>query len=160
VHHRQAPLEEAHPRETATFEDASAALGFQKSQAQQHHHMRAEIDRVLDELLGQLVGRVRDDALAPGGQLLHEEVAPVEVRGISVVDEIAADHLVAGCTQDVDDGTATAGGLPQSKGQAFDAQQRLDCAGGRLVEIIAAVGERVPTVQTLTRCLRAARREI
>ena len=61
------------------FEDVCAAFGFEKGQAQQHDDARAEIERVLNERLGQFIGRVGNDGFTAVGRFrFHEEVAPPE----------------------------------------------------------------------------------
>ena len=70
-----------------------------------------EIERVGDEFRGQLERRVHHDAFAAVRRLaLHQEVAAVEVRRVAVVDEVAADHLVTGGAQYVDDVAGAAAG--------------------------------------------------
>ena len=70
-----------------------------------------ELERVRDELLGQLERWVRHDAFAAIRRLaLHQEIAAVEVRWVAVVDEIAADHLVTGGAQHLDDVAGAAAG--------------------------------------------------
>ena len=60
---------------------------------------------------GQLERRVRHDAFAAIRRLaLHQEVAAVEVRWVAVVHEVAADHLVTGGTQHLDDVAGAAAG--------------------------------------------------
>ena len=103
-----------------------------------------EFERVRDEFLGQLERRVRDDALATVRRLAFEqEVAAIEVCRVAVVDEIAADHLVTSCAQHLDDVAGAARRLPQPMGQPLVPQQRLDRDRRRLVEVVAALAERV-----------------
>ena len=116
-----------------------------KGEAQQHHHQRREFERVRDELLGQLERWVRDDALATVRRLaLQQEVAAIEVSRVAVVDEIAADHLVTSGAQHLDDVAGAARRLPQPMGQPLVPQQRLDRDRRRLVQIVAALAQRVP----------------
>ena len=96
VHHRQPLAEDENARESALFQEHAAALGFIEGRPQQHDHARAQIERVLDELLDQLVGGISNDALAAVGELvLQQEIAPPEAVRATVIDEIRADDVVA-----------------------------------------------------------------
>ena len=98
---------------------ASAALALHEGEPRQRDHQRREIERVGDEFLGQLERRVHHDAFAAIRRLaLHQEVAAVEVRRVAVVDEIAADHLVTGGAQHVDDVAGAARTAPTVDGAA------------------------------------------
>src|SRR5262245_32999114 len=86
VHHGQALAEAVDPGESATLEDFRATIGFIKSPPKKHDHEWADLDRVCDELLDQLECRICQDALVAGRHPLHQEVAPVEMRRVAVVD--------------------------------------------------------------------------
>ena len=73
VHHREAFTELVNARESAALENPGTPLALHKSEAQQHHHQRAEFERVRHKLLGQLERWVRDDALATVGHLTFDE---------------------------------------------------------------------------------------
>ena len=124
---------------------ASAALALHEGEPQQRDHQRREVERVGDEFLGELERRVHHDAFAAVRRLaLHQEVAAVEVRRVAVVHEIAADHLVTGGAQYVDDVAGAAARIPQSMRQPLVPQQRFDRDRRRLVQIIPALAQRVP----------------
>ena len=132
-------------RESAAFEDRSAALALHEGEPRQRDHQRREIERVGDEFRGQLERRVHHDAFAAIRRLaLHQEVAAVEVRRVAVVHEVAADHLVTGGAQHVDDVAGAAARIPQSMGQPLVPQQRFDRDRRRLIQIIPALAQRVP----------------
>jgi hypothetical protein len=63
-----------------------------------------------------------------------------------VLDEIGRYDAVTMLAQDPDDGSRPARRLPYDARQALDAQERARGDGRCLVEIIAAIAERVPRV--------------
>jgi hypothetical protein len=73
MHHRQPLAEHVHAGEAAFFKDHRAAFAGVESQPQQHHDAGAEIERMLDELLGELVGRIRHDRFAAVRCLVLEQ---------------------------------------------------------------------------------------
>jgi hypothetical protein len=97
----------------ARLEDLGPPLGFQEGQAQEHDHARAQIERMRDELFGELEGRIRENHLAACRRhALEQEVAPGEMSRDSVVDEIRGEHDVTGVAQDLDDRAAAGRRLP------------------------------------------------
>src|SRR5207344_1667074 len=96
--------EDVDTRESTAFEDRGAALDLHEGEPRQRDHQRRDIERVGDEFRGQLERRVHHDAFAAiRGLALHQEIAAVEVRRVAIVHEVAADHLVTGGAQYVDD---------------------------------------------------------
>ena len=93
------------------------------------------------ELLGQFERGIGDDGFTSARQLLHEEVAPVEVRRVAVVNEIRGKDLMSGCAERPHDCAAATCRLPQALRQALDSQQRLDGNGRRFVEVVTPLDE-------------------
>jgi len=145
VHHRKPLSKDVHARESASLEDLASALAFEEGKPQQHDDAGAQLQRVRNELLGELERWVCYDGFAAvRGLALHQEIAAVEVCWISVINEIAANNLVAGRAQHAHDGARTACRLPKSARQLLDPQQRLDRHARSFVKIISSHSERAP----------------
>jgi len=113
MHHGQAFAKDVNAREAAAFEDSASPLGLEEREAQQHDDARAKVERMRDELLGELKRRIRDDAPAAVRRLpLQEKIAAGKKVGPPVIDEIRADDFVTVRTQHIDDVAVAGGRLP------------------------------------------------
>jgi hypothetical protein len=133
MHHRQAFAENVHARQPAPLENPAAPLTLEERQPQQHDHERREFERVRDEFLGDLIGRIGQNALAAGRHSDLAEEVTVEVQRESVVCDVGGDRHMAVITKDVHDRAATGGRLPYARWDLLDAQQRFSRALRRFV---------------------------
>src|SRR5215468_10605004 len=74
VHHGEAFAKTMDSRQAAILKDVAPPLALVEGQPHQHDHERADFDSVRDELLGQLVRWIGNDALTSARQLLPEEI--------------------------------------------------------------------------------------
>jgi hypothetical protein len=140
MHHREALSKDMHASEPAVFEDVTAPLAFEEAQAQQHDDERAQLQRGLDEFLGQLEWWVCDNGLNAGRNADFAEKVASKMK-VAVIDQIGSNHRMPMVAQHARDAARTGVWLPVRN--RFDAQQCLDRAGRRLIKIQAALGERV-----------------
>jgi hypothetical protein len=97
MHHGEALPENMDARETTTFENVAAALALHEGESQQHDHERRQPERMRNETLGNLKGRIGYDAGAAGRHLGLPEEVPDKVQSAIVVD-VAGDHRMAAVT--------------------------------------------------------------
>src|SRR5262249_3763758 len=96
-----------------------------------------------DEWFDDLERRVANNRLAARRHpLLRQEVAD-EVEA-TVIEDVAGDHRMAMLPKHARDRAPTGRALPNAGRDRLDAQQRLDRDAGRLIQVEAALGVRVP----------------
>jgi hypothetical protein len=116
VHHRETIAEHVYSREATVIEDRRAAFGFEKPEPQQHDDMRNELERMFNELLSELVGRVGDDRFDPGRRrALEQKIDAARAVSATVVDEIGGNHVVARTAQHAHDRPRTTARFPNAK---------------------------------------------
>ena len=104
--------ENVHSTQPRAFEQLGSASRLVRGQLEEQTDIRHELQRVFGELLGDPIGRVRDDDAAASWRLrLREEVAN-EVEPKAAIGDVGGDHGKAVISQRTDDRTVAGSGLP------------------------------------------------
>lgn len=117
-------------------ENVAAALSLKKGEPHKNQHVRDEFKRMPNELGGDLIGRIGDNATyALGSAGLCQKIHAGNDAGLgpTIVHQLGRYHAMPRITQNAHDGTSAGCWLPDIVGNRFDHQQSPDGLWRRFV---------------------------